>query len=262
MTEQVENNNSEVVENKPQYTEVELKALEMGWRPKDEFDGDEVDFIDAKEFVGRKPLYDKIGQQSKELKAVREAVEALKGHYTKVRETEYKRALNDLKAERKAAFDEGDGEKFNRIDDQIKDTERVVEQLQREAAIPAVKQEPDVHPEFVNWTNKNPWYNSVKYMRDFADSEGLKLAQQGMPRDEVLKAVEKAVRKEFPHKFVNPNKSDAPDVGASKGTPRTGRSSGFEMDDRERKVMNTLVRSGAITEEQYIADLKKVKGIK
>ena len=35
---------------------IETRALEMGWRPKEEFDGNEEDFIDAKEFVRRKPL--------------------------------------------------------------------------------------------------------------------------------------------------------------------------------------------------------------
>ena len=67
-----------------QHTEVELRAMEMGWRPRDEFSGEDDDFIDAKEFVARKPLYDKIAQQSKQLKNVTQAVEALKEHYGKV----------------------------------------------------------------------------------------------------------------------------------------------------------------------------------
>ena len=35
-----------------------------------DFFGEDDDFIDAKEFVARKPLYDKIAQQSKQLKNV------------------------------------------------------------------------------------------------------------------------------------------------------------------------------------------------
>jgi hypothetical protein len=106
--------------NVPEHTDVEKRAIEMGWRPLSEFDGDEADFIDAKEFVGRKPLYDKISSTTKELKAVRNAVEALKELYTKVQETEYKRALTTLKDERKKALVEGDADRFQSLDDEIK----------------------------------------------------------------------------------------------------------------------------------------------
>jgi hypothetical protein len=34
------------------------------------------------------------------------------------------------------------------------------------------------------------------------------------------------------------------------------------MNEQERKVMNDLVRSGLLTKEKYIADLKAVKGLK
>ena len=249
-------------EQTPQYSEVELKAMEMGWRPKEEFSGDEADFIDAKEFVGRKPLYDKIASQSKQIKNVTEAVEALKTHYTKVRETEYKRALETLKSERKQALVEGDADKFETLDEKITETEREFEELRQEAQKPIVKQEQGVHPEFAQWQTKNPWYGTTKYMREFADEVGAKYHQQGMSPSDVLKKVEEEVKKEFPHKFSNPRKSDAPPVGDSNQTGRGSRGGGFELNEQELKIMNTLIKSGAITKEKYIADLKQVKGIK
>jgi cytochrome c556 len=68
------------VEQAPQRSDIETRALEMGWRPKEEFEGSEDDFIDAKEFVRRKPLFEKIEHQSKELKQIKQALEACKGH--------------------------------------------------------------------------------------------------------------------------------------------------------------------------------------
>ena len=246
--------------NEPQYTEMEHRALEMGWRPKDDFDGTDDDFVDAKEFVARKPLYDKIGQQSKQIKNVTAAVEALKEHYGKVQETEYKRALAALKDTRKQALVEGDADKFQQADDQIKDVEGQVAELKAETSRPAVQEEAAVHPEFANWMNKNPWYGSIKYMKEYADDVGARLANTMSPA-EVLKEVEKQVRKEFPQKFVNSNKQDAPEVGRSSGAGRS-RGNDMELNEQETRIMNTLVRSGAITKEKYLADLKLVKGIK
>ncbi len=243
------------------FTEIEQRAIDMGWRPKDEFSGEDDDFVDAKEFVARKPLYDKISQQSKQIKNVTQAVEALKNHYGKVQETEYQRALSDLKEQRKQALIEGDADKFTSIDDKIKTTEREVSEIQRVQETPIVKEEQAVHPEFAAFQNRNPWYGSVKYMKDFADELGGRLASTMSP-GEVLKEVERAIRKEFPHKFTNPNKDSAPDVGTAKSQGRSTKNDSFELNEQEARIMNTLVRSGTITKDQYISDLKKIKGIK
>lgn len=248
----------DVADKAPTYTALEQKALDMGWRPLSEYDGDEADFIDAKEFVGRKPLYDKLAAQSKELKNVKHAVTALQTHYNKVQETEYNRALSALKQERKNALSEGNGDRFDHLDEEIKIVEKQFEMAKREKAA-AQQAEKQVHPEFANWQERNPWYGSTRYMREFADDVGKRLAGTMAPA-EVLKKVEAAVRDEFPHKFTNANKADAPSVGSSKGG---GKSKGaeFALDEQERRIMETLVRGKYITKEKYIADLKKAKGI-
>ena len=84
--------------------------------------------------------------------------------------------------------------------------------------------------------------------------------------DEVIEPttedIEKAVREEFPNKFRNPNKDTAPAVESSgnKGTKSGKGFSEADLDDRERKVMNSLVRQKIMTKEEYLADLKKIKG--
>jgi hypothetical protein len=247
--------------NTPEPTAIELRAMEMGWRPKEEFQGDEADFIDAGEFVRRKPLFEKIDGQSRELKAVRRALEEFKTHYNKVNENAYERALASLKAERRQALTEGDGDRFEQIDDQIKAVEKQVEQVRADNAKPVV-QDDVVHPEFQSWKSRNSWYDETSYMRKYADEVGIQLHQRGLAPAEVLKEVEKAVRKEFPQKFVNPNKAAAPDVEAgSTGTRKSGGGKDVELTEVERKVMNDLVRSGVMTKAEYIADIKKLKGL-
>lgn len=254
MTEEVQN---EPVDNTPQYTEIEQKALDMGWRPKDQFEGSEDDFIDAKEFVRRQPLFDKISQTGRELKEVRKALEAFKTHYTTVKETEYNRALDSLKAARKVALTDGDGDRFEALDEEIKSVEKQAEAIREQQNIPIAPEPPQ---EFVNWQNANKWYTEVRYMREFADDYGLRLSKQGMAPADVLKAVVVAVKKEFPHKFVNPNKAAAPEVGENKGgSTQKSSSSESALTDQERQIMNTLVRGGHITKEKYLADLAEAK---
>ncbi len=242
----------------PQYTELEQRALDMGWRPKEEFDGDEIDFVDAKEFISRKPLYDKISQQSKQIKNVSRSLDALKEHYTKVKETEYTNAVKTLKAQRKEALASGDADAFEEADEGIKQAEQQFAEI-KEAAQATPVDEPVLSPVFQNWKNRNPWYDTTGYMRNFADDVGKKLHAQGLSPDEVLKAVETAIRKEFPQKFSNPNKADAPDVGTSRSSGK-GKGADMQLSEQEKRVMDTLVRGGHITKEKYIADLKKVRG--
>jgi len=246
------------VENTPD--PIETKALEMGWRPKEEFDGPEEDFIDAKEFVRRKPLFDKIETQSKEIKAVRKAIEALKEHYSQREEAAVNSALRKLKEARKEAIENADGTNFEAIDTEIK---RVEAEQVRLKQIQEVDTQPEIHPEFNAWTNRNPWYSEVGYMRNWADDFGTKLhrANPELTPSQVLKKVEEAVRKEFPQKFTNPNKANAPDVENGKtGSRGSSKADSLEsqLDDRSRKIMNDLVRSGTLTKEQYLKQWKEI----
>lgn len=237
---------------------IEQRAREMGWRPLEEFNGAEEDFIDAKEFVRRKPLFDKIEAQGKHLKQLTRALEDLKTHYTKVRETEFNRALQALRQERKEAVAAGDGEKFEQVDAQIKSFESAAAELKEEQNKPVIDE--SIPQEFQAWKTRNRWYDDDSDMRDFADTIGLGYHNKGKSVTEVLALVEKAVKKQFPEKFKNPNKESAPPVDVSKGTSR-GRSNDIELTDIERQMMNTLVRSGVMTKEEYLNDLRKVKGM-
>lgn len=255
MTEEVKIDDVAPEQETPEVSPIELRARELGWRPKEEFSGEDDNFVDAKEFVQRQPLFEKIEHQSRELKNVKKTLDALKGHYTQVRETEYQRALAALQASKAEAINEADGNRTVAIEAQIKKAEREFQQIKQADEAP-VANDPQ---EFVSWKSKNSWYEKDESMRMFADTYGTKLARDGMSPPEVLEAVAKKVKVEFPHKFVNPNKANAPDVGVSGGSGRTSSSERFELSDMERSIMNTLVRDGTMTKDQYIADLKKIR---
>lgn len=248
----------------PELSPVEKRAMEMGWRPKTEWQGNEDDFVDAKEFVGRAPLFEKIEHQNKQIKEINKAITALKTHYTAREQAAVTRALNELKAARKEAITNSDGEAFDRINTEIERVENQVNEIDRlQAATPEV---PDIQPEFAAWSKRNQWYTNDSDMREFADAYGTTLAKKpGASKDPsvVLQAVEQAVRKAFPEKFRNPNKDDAPDIDSgSSGTRAAARETKLTLTEQEARIMKTLVAGKHMTEKEYLDGLRAIKGVK
>jgi hypothetical protein len=251
-----------VVEEKaPELTAVEQRALEMGWRPKEEFEGNEEDFIDATEFVRRKPLFEKIDNVGKELRETKKALKALQAHHEKVKEAEFQHALKSLREEKKIALEAGDADRLIEIDDQIADAkaQEVVNRNRQaqEASAP--------HPNFVQWAARNTWYKTNAELTVVADQIGTAYAASNpnTSPDDVLKYVEQRVRKLYPENFTNPNKTRPSAVEGGTSTPAKKSqddTSNYPLTEDERRVMMTFVRQGVMTKEQYIDDLKRVKG--
>ena len=234
----------------------EDQAREQGWRPKEEYEGDPDKWRPAKEFVERGELFGKIDSMGKELKETRKALKMLQEHHSKVKETEYNNALKELKALQKKHLEEGNSDGYLETTELLTDLK--AEQKAREVAAQVAPKQPD--PRFITWANDNKWYNSDQDMRQFADAIGIGYAQSnpGVDPIDVLNYVTAQVKSRFKEKFVNPNRSKPNSVeGAS--TPTASKSS-FEMTDDERRVMNTFVRQGIMTKEEYIAELKKMRG--
>ena len=248
-------------EGKPQLSADEQKALEMGWRPKEEFDGDEADFIHAHEFVRRKPLFEKIDVVGRELKETRKALKALQVHHEKVKEAEFKRALETLRAEKKAALEAGDADALIEIDEKISDAKAE----EAAARIKAAEQVNTPHPGFIEWTKRNTWYKQNQELTQVADQVGVAYAAANpdMDPDQVLAYVEKRIRKLYPENFTNPNKSRPSIVEGGTSTPSKKSepaANDVQLSEDERRVMMTFIRQGILTKEQYLDDIRKVRG--
>lgn len=255
---QVKNTEQKVeqkVPEKKEPTAAEQRALEMGWRPKEEFDGPEEEFIDAAEFVRRRPLFDKIESQNKQIKQLHKGLEDLKGLYGRVKDMEYNRAVATLKAARKEAARENDYDRVDAIETEIERVQTEANTIKQEI----VKTTPaPVVPEFVDWQKKNNWYQKDDGMTLFADALGAKLVTKGYGPSEVLAEIDKQVRSEFPHKFRNPNKEHAPSVSESDTTAKS-KSEGMKLDSEQERTMKRFVRLGVMTEKEYIQSIKDLE---
>ncbi len=234
----------------------EVEARASGWVPKEEYAGDENKWVDADEFVRRGPLFEKINVQNRELKEVKKALAQLATHHATVRETEYKRALDDLKAQKREAFTEGDPDKIIDIDDKILEVKEAQKAFKTEQLTEASREAKEIHPEFEAWLNKNTWYANNLPMKAFADALGRELAANGKSPSQVLIEVEKQVKLEFKHKFTNPNREKPnPVEGTSKGS---GGKSSYSPSSMERQIAERFVRQGVFKNvDDYYAELKK-----
>lgn len=243
-------------EEKVEPSAVEVQAMDSGWVPKEQYHGEEHKWVDAGEFLRRGELFKKIEDQSKQLKDVRVALNEMKKLHSQVREVEYKRALDALRIQKKTALEEGDAEAVINADERIDLVKEQVQQLKVQQYTEDTQESATAHPEFVQWTEQNNWYNTSTPMKAFADALGKELSQAGNSPSEVLKKVAIEVRKEFPHKFKNPNQEKTGNVETN--VQRNTTKSNFTLTDEQRKIMHTFVKTGALTEKEYIESLKKI----
>jgi len=241
----------------PQPSPIEQKALEQGWRPRAEFEGSDDDFIDAKEFVRRGELFSKIEHQNKELKAVRQALEAFKVHHGKVKEAEYERALKSLQSARKEAVINGEHEQAFALEEKIDEIKAEKAEIVKEASTPITT---NSNQEFTEWMSRNKWYTSDNELREEADVLGIGYHQKGKSPSEVLNLVEQRIKKMFPEKFTN-QKANQPNRVEGSSRQGSSRAESLSMDDSERAIMRKIVKTGVMTEQEYMAELKKTRGV-
>lgn len=237
----------------PEVNEIETRAREQGWVPKDEWTG-EGKWRDAESFLDRGELFQKIDSQRRKLRELEENQKAFGSHLKTVREAEFTRAMKTLLADKKQALLDGDPDAVILADEKLAAVRAEATKAEFQANVQPAAQEP--HPDFVAWVNRNTWYNTSAPMRAFAEHVGNELQAEGI-RDpaRILKEVEAQVRKEFSHKFTNPNrdKPSAVEGGSNKGASTK---ESYQLTEEQRHVMNRLVKSGTMTKEQYIKDIK------
>lgn len=172
--------------------EVEVKARELGWQPKDEFRGDPERWVDAAAYVERgetmlplikasnKRLNDQVSTLTRELgdtktrlKASEESVEALKAFNS----AENRKAMQVTIAATKAALieakKENEPEKEVELTQQLTDQTAVLREAEASAdkgveksgkaegrgkEAPNQENDPAQSPEFKAWVQDNPWY--------------------------------------------------------------------------------------------------------
>lgn len=244
-------------EEQPQLAPIEIEAMEHGWKPEEDFKADPKNegkkWRSAEEFMDRKSLFDRIETGNHEVKQLKKTLQQLSQHHANVEKRAYEKALADLKAERKAAIADNDLVRAEELRDEMDDLRDKINEVKPPVDIPA-----GPPPELVEFKQRNSWYQRDDAMTRYADSVGQELFSQGLPPHKVLEGVEKKTREAFPEKFRNPNRESAPEMVPS--GKRAGTTTGFRLTDEEEKIVKNFVATGIMTRDQYVAELKKLRG--
>ena len=244
-----------------EYSPDEQRAMEFGWKPKDEWDGDPEDWVSAKQFNQRGELFSRISKLQHSLKNTEETTKKLIEHNKKLYDAGYRKALSDLKSEKKEAIENGDTSRIFQIDEQIDELKEQHVEAVREFEKEVKTATPDINPAFEQWVSNNNWYQSDKRLRAYADGVAQEIVDEarskGVQPDfgKLLAEVTKEIRTKFPERFQRQRESGAVDSGGSRqaGTTKTSASSkGWNaLPDDAKEIGMGFVRSGTFTKEDY-----------
>lgn len=178
--------------------EIESKARQMGWVPKENFRGPDEQWVDAGEFVRRgeeilpivrannRKLQDQLSRQEQQIadltKAVSEGKESLTAFHDYHQES-LARALADqrekLMDQLEQARESGDVRAEVKAQDQlaeVREQERVLKAKPKEETKPSASTDRNQEdPEFAQWRKDNDWYGADKKKTAFADGMAMQL---------------------------------------------------------------------------------------
>ncbi|MGB8345426.1 MAG: hypothetical protein WCD86_11110, partial [Ktedonobacteraceae bacterium] len=208
----------------PVVSEVEQKAMKMGWTPLDKFKGDPDKWRPADEFVERGEnmlpiIKAQVKRQDREIAELKETLQKFGEYTTKTEQRAYEKALNELREQRAQAIASGDGAAFDRVDGEIN---AMREQFKPQVA--EVKQkDSETDPVYVEWKSRNSWVNDARAEK-WAFDYGNYLINAGKADRgiDVFEQISKAARAEFPEKFSNPRRDAAPSVEGGVPAARRG----------------------------------------
>lgn len=237
---------------------IEETATAQGWNP--DYDG--PDKIDAAEFVRRKPLFDKIKGQGRELKEVKKLMEGMANTFKAATEAQYKKGIADAEARMKQAEATFDLPAFK----QASAEKQQLEQAQA-AHVSAPAGEP---AEVTEFCERNPWFEKDAAMRtDALDyRENYLKRNPGAPIADTLAYIEKKMARDYPDAFAGKPAGTktpaAPAVEGAGGAPKVDALAKLKasMTGEEKRIMKMFVGEGKLTEAEYLKDYATVRGDK
>lgn len=237
----------------------EQTATKKGWRPQDEFQGNPEDWVDAKEFLAREPLLKEVRDLKKHIRTQREQMDrdmqVISSQFSQVSEMAYRKAIDDLQAQRDLAIQDQDVQTVRVLDKKIDET--ALEHAKTQAQTrPQVRQRELQNEEMEQWRANNVWFDNDKELQDDAVTLGLGYAAKNPNKTQadMLQHVEDKIKKMHPDKFKSNQRTQVEDnkVEGRSSSPVLGKGksklSWSELDDDERQVGRTLIKRGALKE--------------
>jgi hypothetical protein len=253
----------------PELTDVEQRAMRLGWVPKDQFKGDPDKHRSAEEFLDRgvnmlpllqrdnEKLHRGMSRLEKRLEEQSRVFEEFQKHSEQALEREYKRGKSEVEARLDRAIQEADVAGAQQARRELADLENDKPKPVERKAEPE-KQQAD--PDIQEWMGENAWFNKDQTLTAYAGEifGELERTQTGRTRRDLLAETKKKVMERFPEKFgINPRREAASAVGEPSGGTGGTKKKGKTYDDLPadaKKACDKFVRTiPNYTREKYVA---------
>jgi len=197
----------DVVIEETKIDEEESRALEKGWKRKEDFEGDPKLWRDHKTFLEKGELFETIHALKRRAKEHDELLEKFAEHNKKIEEVAYTKALETIRQEHRAAVEIGDVKKAEELTDKLVDMS-VQKGAPEKSGIP--KEVTDFIAKHKDWFNKSTPENSA--MTAFAESLESQIHQANpeLTIAEVLVKVEATIKQKFPSRFRDAERAVSP----------------------------------------------------
>lgn len=252
---------------------VESEARSQGWRPREEFAGPETAWVDADTFVqrGREilPIVQSqlrkeranVARLAAEQDALKKTVAEFAAHHANTAQREYQRAMDDLKAQRHQAMEDGDLSTAVMLEKQMEVVAHQSATHQQQA--PRVHTPDPVASEDLSdlhaWTESKPWF-AVDRMKT-----GLAVTMAQKLRDDrpdlqgngpaFLAELDRQLVVQFPNQFGVPgNRMEGPGPAGLAPSGRGMKRTKAHLPPEARQAMDKFVKEGLLTEAQYLAE--------
>jgi hypothetical protein len=250
--------------------EVEQEARVLGWKPKEEFSGDPEQWRDADEFLRRgkeingflrkdlEKIQRELTRRDQELAEVRSTVDEFRKYHEQTEDRAYKRALKELQERKKDAIEAGDGEAVIAVEEEIDGLKEARRAKEATPSKPAADTSGENVKVFQEWVAENQWFADNVDLRATANgfSDIVRVENPNLVGRAFLDEVTKRIKKAFPDRFENPNKSQPSAVdGGGSPRPTGSKKPGYnDLPAEAKAACDKFVKAKLLTQEQYVAD--------
>lgn len=239
--------------------EIQELGRAIGWVPKEDFVGDENEWVSASDFIKNAGLVarkQKITNHRLEqtIEEMRRDVKKTLEYQNSIAAKEIQRLKDELNAAKEDAIKEGDVESVKKIDAQLDDLEEKEESGSAD----------QLPPEYEEWHKNNPWYGGTstedKRLTRIAEAIAAEYEGSNMTPKQVYDEIDKEIAeiRNMKKKTQEKPKTRVSDVAGAGGKLRTtGDKQRFTINDltfEQRTVAKNMVAKGFFKNEQEYVD--------
>lgn len=239
---------------------LEQRAVELGWKPKDDFKGNPEDWVDAKDYIAREPLLKEVRDLKKHIRTQREQTDrdmaVITAQFSQMSEMAYKKAVSELEAQRDLAIQDQDIQSVRVLDKKIAEAALDHDKQQQTTTRQQARQADVVNEEMDQWRAANKWFDEDQELQDEAVTIGVGFQAKNPKKTQaqMLTYVEDRIKKIYPDKFKPAQRAKVEDqdnrVESRSASPNLGKGksklSWGDLDDDERQVGKTLIKRGVL----------------